>query len=114
MRPALLVADAAEILLHDLPVTGQSRPNRTRTSRPSVLRLDGEDAGGLRSWADPAARPARRHDDGAGIGHERVAQLDLDADDGMKPGRLRRGDEADGAVEPPVVGDREAAQPQLD
>src|SRR5256885_15264394 len=114
MRPTLLLADAAKILLHDLAMTGQSRPNGTRTSRASVLRLDGEVAGCLRFCPDPAAGPTRRYDDAAGIRDERVAQLDLYADDRMKPGRLRRRHEADGAVEPAVVGDREAAQPQLD
>ncbi len=114
MRAAAALADASQILLDRLAMTGQPL---TLGPRPRGDALDdgiGEERCGILRPAGPSPGPARRHHDGARIRHGRVQQLDLQPDDRMQADGLGRPDEADRPVQPGMVGDGQPGQPQLD
>ena len=117
MRPALPLADPAAVLLDGLAMTGQASPFGSRPIRFSVPceRL-GASGVATRRRAPPAPatdRPATRHDHPIRIRHGRIAQLDLDPENRQESrflvGRLATND----AVQPLVIGHREAAETQL-
>ncbi len=112
MRPALVLADAAQVLLDLTPVAGQAGAQRPGALGPTL-----DDDGCLLDAGRPppgAPGPSCGHDDRAGVRHRRIEQLDLDPDHRVQP-RLAGGvREPDRAVEALVVGDRESGQAQLD
>ena len=112
VRPALRVADPAQVLLDRARWPGsRARRGRGRAGRPSTAPAPGSVDG----RATPPRRAARRAgiDDAGRVRDGRVEQLDLDADDRADAGRLRGRGEADRAVEALVVGDGERRHPQL-
>ncbi len=101
------VADAAEVLLDRIAVTGKLRPPGPRSGRPALghqwLRRRG-------FGAAPARSTPWRDDDGIGIRHGRIEQADLRADDPMQSGLLGGTHEPHRAVQAVVVGDGQSAQ----
>jgi hypothetical protein len=63
--------------------------------------------------APTADGPPIGDDDPIGVRHDRVAELDLDPDDRPETGLLEGRRRPDDPVETLVIGDREAAQPEL-
>ena len=108
VRPPLAVADAAQVLPAGRPVPRHAQAGRARRDRLAGL-------GGRRvRGRGPAGRSAAgRDDEPRRVGHGRVKELHLQADDRPQAGLLRRGDEADRPVEALVVGQGEGAQVQL-
>ena len=70
-------------------------------------------AAGDRWSAAPPGRSAARRNHPIRIGHDRVAELDLDPDDRPQAGLLDGRRPADDSVEALMIGDREAGQPEL-
>ena len=66
-----------------------------------------------RPMATTAGWSPARDDDPVGVGDDRIAKLDLDPDHRSHAGLLERGARSDDPVEALVIGDREAAQPEL-
>ena len=94
----------------------RARSGRGRSGRPSTA-FDPDPSAGVRRRPPPAAAPRRStggDDDPVRVRDDRVEQLDLDPDDRVDAGRLRRGGEPDDAVEALVVGDGQAGQAKLD
>ncbi len=110
MRAPLGATDAAVVLLHGVPVPGQSGSARLGTRREA----------GPWGWPVGHRCPARSGPSAPGRDHEAVrvrgrgvGQLDLDAEDGAEAGLLGRRRETDHAVQAPVIRHRQAREAQL-
>src|SRR6185369_2680269 len=119
VRAALALPDPPLVLLDRLAMTGESRPIGSWPVGPAlarVRRLAGdvsERAAVDRAMAATASgSPARDHHS-IGVGDDRIAKLDLDPDHRPHAGLLERGARSDDPVEALVIGDGEAAQPEL-
>ena len=129
VRSARAVADPPEILLDWFAPAGQPSPFRTRPNGHALDRSgrrvvdQGRPTTGCGSqllprWALTAARTTNwtaagatsRDDDSAGIGDERVEQLDLDPQDRLEPRLTRRRGETHDSIQPVVIGDGQAAE----
>jgi hypothetical protein len=118
MRPALALADPAQVLLDERPMAGQPGSRWAWTHGHAVHRAErlvpfSTD----RSPAlppSPTGRPASGDDDSVGIGNGWIEQFDLDPDDRMEPDGLGRRDEPDDAVQTLVIRDGETAQSELE
>ena len=115
VRSPLPVADPALVLLDGLAMTRQPSPIRTRSIGLTLAgsRVLGR-RGATRSTPTASKAPARRGDDPLGIGGDRVAQLDLDAEHRPEADLIECAGRPDDAVQALVVGDRETGQAELD
>jgi hypothetical protein len=113
VRAALPLADPPLVLLDGLAMTGQPSPLRSWPVRPTLPGARFVDGRGGAMTAPTADGPPIGDDDPIGVRHDRVAELDLDPDDRPEPGLLEGRRRPDDPVETLVIGDREAAQPEL-
>ncbi len=116
--------DAAQVLLDRVAMAGQpgtpgARPARQalghgRVDERGVVGDGPVETHGRRVTGPSPARAPWRHDDPGRIGDGRVQQLDLETDDRVETGGLRRADEPDRPVQAVVVRDGQPGQAELD
>jgi len=118
MRSAHSLADPAKVLLDRWPMTGQPGTGGSRPGRPALGRIEGRGLARrptrISCGLAATTRSAWRDDDAGWVGHDRVEQLDLEADDRMDPDGLGRADETDRTIEAVMVRDGQPGQPQFD
>ena len=112
VRPALRLADPPVVLLHDRPMAGQPGAGRAGPGGPPSV-----DRPAARRRPVAGGRAARRRLAGTTIPPGSGAAASTSSISipitGMQPRRLRRGREADRAVQALVVRDGEPGQPEL-
>ena len=113
MRPALPLADPAQVLLDRAPVARQPGAVRPWSRGQALGRppAPGRPRGGACRSRPPSA--ARRDDEPVGIGRRGIQELDLDPEHRPEPHRRCRGGEPHDAVQPVVIGDGQPRQPEL-
>jgi hypothetical protein len=109
VRPALALADPAQVLLDHRPVPGQAGPVRPGPCRQALDRFGiGECRPSLPCRS--ATRPPGGDDHARRVRRGGIDELDLDPDDRTHPGGLGCGGISDHAVQPVVVGDRQPGE----
>jgi hypothetical protein len=119
MRSTLRLADPAPVLLDRFAVARQPRPRRARPIRLTILggRVHGRERVARTRTSAPSAAapdgPPGRHGHAIWVRDDRVAQLELDAEDRQEAGLFDRRLGADDAVEALVIGHPEPEEAQL-
>ena len=117
---ALPLTDPAQVLLHDRPMTRQSRTLRTWARGHAFDRPCGTNreplaprVGGS-TWTSAAHWPAIRNHDPEWIGNGSVEQFNFQPDDWVEPCFLRGSREAHHPVQAEVIGERQPGQAEFD